>query len=91
MKRRIHLIIYGRVQGVLFRSNTRFHAKSLQLAGWVRNNLNGTVEIVAEGEEENLKELMRWCARGPHGASVEKVDTQWLPYKAEFSAFEVLR
>ena len=91
MKRRIHLTIYGKIQGVLFRSSTRFQARNLQLTGWTRNNTNGTVEIVAEGEEDKLKELMRWCARGPQRASVEKVETKWLPYKAEFSTFEVLR
>ncbi len=89
MNRRIHLIIHGNVHGVSFRSSARFQAKNLQLTGWVRNNLNGTVEIVAEGEEEDLKELMRWCFRGPQGASVEKVESEWLSYKQEFSTFEV--
>ena len=57
MNKRLHLIIHGKVQGVLFRDNTRKEAQSLGLTGWVKNNPDGTVEAMIEGEEDKLKDL----------------------------------
>ena len=61
MKPRLHIIIKGKVQSVSFRSEARFQARDAYLKGWVKNNPTGTVEIVAEGEEDDLKEFLRWC------------------------------
>ena len=76
MKRRIHIIITGKVQSVSFRSEARLQARSAYLKGWVKNNQSGTVEITAEGEEDDLKEFLRWCARGPfpYGGDVNTVN-----------------
>ncbi len=87
--KRIHITIHGTVQGVSFRSDARFVAKNLQLTGWVRNNANGTVEINAEGEEDKLKELYRWCQRGSRNAQVEKTECEWQPATKEFKQFVV--
>ena len=89
MKRRIHLIVHGKVQGINFRYETQFQAKNLGLSGWVKNLSDDTVEVLAEGEEEKLKELARWCSRGPMAATVNKVDAKWLDYKAEFKTFKI--
>lgn len=88
MKRRIHVIIQGNVQGVNFRSEARFLARRMQLTGWVMNK-GSTVELVAEGEEDDLKELLRWCQRGPRTAKVENIQTEWQTAKKEFKRFEV--
>lgn len=77
MLKRLHLIIHGRVQGVGFRWYTREKALELGLVGWVRNNPNGTVEIVAEGEETELKKLRDWCVEGPRFAMVERMEEKW--------------
>lgn len=69
--------VHGRVQGVYFRAETRDRARSLSLAGWVRNAPDGTVEAVFEGERERVESLIAWCRRGPAGAGVERVEVEW--------------
>ena len=58
--KRIHLIISGKVQGINFRHYTRKKAVGLGLTGWVKN-ANDDVEVVAEGPEDKLKELIEFC------------------------------
>ncbi|HIC96392.1 TPA: acylphosphatase [Candidatus Bipolaricaulota bacterium] len=89
MKRRVHLFISGRVQGVFFRANTCDQASRLSLTGWVRNLPDGRVEVVVEGEEAKVKELIDWCHRGPPGAQVRGVEVHWEDYRGEFSGFEI--
>jgi acylphosphatase len=65
------------VQGVFFRSETVQRARSLGVAGWVRNTHEGTVEAVFEASAEHVESMLRWCERGPSGASVAAVDVRW--------------
>lgn len=88
-KIRAHIIVSGIVQGVFFRANTRGKAQMVGVTGWVRNRLDGTVELIAEGERERLKRLIDWCHKGPPGASVSKVEVRWEGYSGEFKKFEV--
>jgi len=71
------LIIHGFVQGVGFRKFVEKEAKSLGLSGWVQNLSNGTVEINAIGEKENLEKLIEHCKKGTFLAQVEKIDVTW--------------
>jgi acylphosphatase len=71
---RVHLKIYGRVQGVSFRYYARRQAASLGLVGWVRNCPDGSVEAVAEGEETAVQEFVSWAHSGPSGAHVERLE-----------------
>jgi len=87
---RIHLIIEGRVQGVWFRESTREKALSLGVNGWVKNLPDGTVEVVAEGEEDKVRELVKWCHKGPPAARVTKVHEKEEKYKGEFYSFDVV-
>jgi len=89
MIKRIELKVYGRVQMVLYRDSTRRQAKKLGLAGWVMNNSDGTVQVVAEGEEEDLKKLIKWCYNGPMLAKVEKIDIDWQEATGQFNKFEI--
>jgi acylphosphatase len=89
MTKRIVLKIYGRVQMVFYRDSTRRKAKKLGLVGWVKNEPDKTVKIIAEGEEGGLKELIDWCYNGPMLAKVEKVDIEWGEAKGEFKEFEI--
>ncbi len=82
-------MIKGNVQGVFFRTNTRKKAISLGLAGWVRNNPDGSVEIVAEGEESKLRELKSWCSDGPPSAEISKVDSKAKEPTGEFTTFSI--
>jgi len=75
------------VQGVFFRSDARQRARSLALTGWVRNNTDGTVEAVFEGDRARVESMVEWCRRGPSGALVDDVDVDWAKPQgeAEFS------
>ncbi|HVD25648.1 MAG TPA: acylphosphatase [Gaiellaceae bacterium] len=77
MSARAHVVVTGRVQGVFFRTETRDRARSLGLGGWVRNNGDGTVEAVFEGDEERVESMVEWCRRGPAHADVENVQVAW--------------
>ena len=72
--RRVHLIISGRVQGVYFRQSTKDRALEYGVSGWVRNRLDGTVELVAEGESNAVNRLVSWCSVGPKMAIVDAVE-----------------
>jgi acylphosphatase len=87
--KRLHLIISGRVQGVFFRHNTNKIANKLGLTGFVRNLGNGCVEIIAEGNEEKLKELIAFCRKGPENSSIDDVKIQYEEAKNEFNTFSV--
>ena len=89
MEKQVVLKIYGRVQGVFFRDSTRQKAAELNLVGWVKNEPEGTIKIVAKGKEEKLKELIKWCYNGPRLAQVEKVDIEWQEATGQFEEFEV--
>jgi acylphosphatase len=89
MSKRINLKIHGRVQGVFFRDSARIKARELNLFGFVRNERDGTVGIVAEGEEKNLQEFIEWCQNGPDHAQVSKVEIEWQNSTAEFSNFSI--
>ena len=70
-------IVRGRVQGVGFRWFVDHEARQLGLAGWVRNNIDGTVELLAIGTEQQLATLKRRLQQGPRAARVD--DVQELP------------
>ena len=74
MSRRIR--VTGRVQGVWYRGWTVDQARSLGLSGWVRNRRDGSVEILAEGSDEAIAELVRRCHDGPPAARVERVEVE---------------
>ena len=71
---RRRVVVHGRVQGVFFRDTTRRLADQHGVAGWVRNNWDGTVEAVFEGEPDAVERLVRFCHDGPRGAEVERVE-----------------
>ena len=74
---RARVRVRGRVQGVFFRVETRDRARSLGLAGWVRNCSDGSGEAVFQGAPERVQSMVDWCGRGPSGASVASVDVNW--------------
>lgn len=78
------------MQGVFFRASTQREAKRLGLTGWVKNLPDGAVEFLAEGEEQELKELLAWAQRGPSAARVERVDSRWRSFTGEFVDFRIV-
>ena len=73
---RRRVVVHGFVQGVYFRDTVRRCAIDLGVAGWVRNNWDGTVEAVFEGEHGSVNRLVRLCHEGPRGARVDRVDVE---------------
>jgi acylphosphatase len=71
---RRRVVVHGFVQGVFFRDSLRRHAAQHGVAGWVRNNRDGTVEAVFEGERDGVESLVALCYRGPRGARVDRVE-----------------
>lgn len=74
MRKHFKIRVVGRVQGVFFRQSTLEEARKLRIVGAVQNLADGSVEIHAEGEEEKLNELLKWCKDGPQHASVTSVE-----------------
>jgi len=87
--KRVHLTITGMVQGVWFRHNTNIVGNKLGLKGFVRNLPNGDVEVIAEGNEDKLKQLIEFCKQGPEGAHVENVKIEYQEPKNEFKTFSI--
>lgn len=72
MRKRV--VVHGYVHGVFFRDTTRRLALQHGVSGWVRNNWDGTVEAVFEGEPEGVDRLVAFAHDGPRGAVVEWVE-----------------
>ncbi len=90
MLKKIHLLISGKVQGVFYRANAKRKAEELNLKGWVKNAPDNKVEIMAEGEEDKLREMIKWCYNGSSGAVVDKVEAEWMECEKKFDKFEIL-
>ncbi len=88
---RAHVIISGRVQGMYFRSYVKERAVGMNIHGWVRNLLDGTVEAIFEGESEGVHRMIEWCRKGPPAARVDHVKINWLTPLQESNTFELRR
>lgn len=66
-------IVTGRVQGVGYRAGTAAQARKLKLTGWVRNRADGSVDLIACGDNAALAQLERWLWQGPPGAEVKNL------------------
>ena len=69
-----HIVIHGRVQGVGYRAWMAQQARALDLAGWVRNRRDGSVEAVLAGPEADVAEMIAHCRTGPSAARVDAID-----------------
>lgn len=86
---RLEATVFGLVQGVFFRQSTQREANRMALVGWVANQTDGTVRVVAEGEEDALRRLLDFLHHGPSGARVERVEAVWTEATGEFTEFRV--
>jgi len=85
----VRATVYGRVQGVFFRAFVEEHAQRLGLRGYVRNLPSGDVEVVVEGEREQVQKLVGCLKMGPPAARVNRVVTRWSEYTGNYSSFKV--
>ena len=87
---RVRIIIQGRVQGVWFRDSTRREAMGLGVNGWVKNRRDGSVEVLAEGPEERVTQLVTWCHHGPSYARVTDVHQSKEAWQGNFDSFDIV-
>jgi acylphosphatase len=87
--RRLVALVRGQVQGVGYRWFTQRQAQALRVHGWVSNQADGSVEVVAEGPEDALGRLLLALWEGPAGASVGAVDVRHEPARGNLSGFEI--
>ena len=71
-----HLVVHGTVQGVFFRASAESEADRLGVTGWVRNRSDGTVEMLVEGDDAAVEQMVAWARRGPERAEVTGVDVE---------------
>jgi acylphosphatase len=90
MKKKVYIIIYGKVQGVWFRLNTKNKADELGICGWVKNTEDGKVEAVFEGDENKITEIIEWCSKGPSKARVSKIEIFKKNYAKEYDDFSII-
>ncbi len=88
MIKHYNINIFGRVQGVGFRYNTRTKALELKIKGFVQNRADRSVYIEAEGEEDTLNEFLSWCNKGPSWARIIKLNYSESPLQ-NFTNFEI--
>lgn len=86
---RLTAVVYGGVQGVGFRFFARVQARALGLYGYVRNQPDGSVQVVAEGPRAALEHLLDALRRGPATAAVARVEARWSPAEQTFSGFAI--
>ena len=87
--KRIHATVKGKVQGVFYREFVRREAEALGVSGFARNLKDGNVEIVAEGEEKQLKEFEKKFRKGPLMAFITDVDIKEEQPTGEFDGFDI--
>jgi len=88
MKKQLHIYYSGRVQGVGFRFTSRYLANELGILGWVRNLSDGRVEIVAEQEEDTLRDFLSQIS-GRFQRYINDVSVEMLPATGDFKDFDI--
>lgn len=85
----LKIIVRGEIQDVGFRYSIKAKALELGITGYVKNISDGSVEIVAQGEETKLNELISWAKTGPRFSRVDKVEISWSKPEEQFLDFEI--
>jgi acylphosphatase len=88
---RLHVFYSGGVQGVGFRYSVKMLTGGFEVAGMVRNLPDGRVELVAEGEPEELKAFQQAIRESEVGHFIRHEETRWEPAEGGFRGFEIAR
>lgn len=89
MKRRVRVLVSGRVQGVWFRDSTQKNAEKHGVTGWVRNHPDGRVEALFDGEAEAVKAMVAFVHEGPTHARVDGIEVTEEPPDDNFAEFQI--
>jgi acylphosphatase len=87
--KQLEAVVHGRVQGVSFRYYTRQEAQRLRVMGWVANQRDGTVRVIAQGSDSTISQFIDFLHRGPSMAHVDKVETKWVEVTKKFTRFSI--
>lgn len=87
--KRVELVIRGDVQGVSYRYFARDIAKKMGVKGWIRNESEGSITAVIEGDDERVDNFVNWCRQGSPMSTVEGVDLTDSKYSGLFKDFEI--
>jgi acylphosphatase len=87
--KRLRIRVFGDVQGVFFRHYAMDMANKLGVKGWIRNDPDGSVFIVAEGEESAVDKFAEWAKNGSPMATVDTVDINIEEYVGDSETFEI--
>ncbi|OGI90232.1 hypothetical protein A2911_02410 [Candidatus Nomurabacteria bacterium RIFCSPLOWO2_01_FULL_40_15] len=94
MKTQLHSVVTGEVQGVMFRDFVQRKARSLGIVGTVKNQPNGSVEVIAVGEKERLEELLKMMHKGPLLTRirnrVDGISIEWGESTQNFYDFKII-
>jgi acylphosphatase len=88
-RKRVRATVHGRVQGVAFRQYTRREAERLGVSGWVKNQSDGTVAVVCEGEDSIVDALVAWLSIGSPHALVQRVECHEEEPQGEAGSFTI--
>jgi len=91
LKKRVHIKVHGRVQGVFYRVSTKEVAEKLGITGYVINMPDRSVEIDAEGSEKELLALIDWSKQGPPYSQVDKIELKWIDKLENYRKFTIKR
>lgn len=91
MKEGAKLIVQGTVQGIFFRRFVKEHADNLGLRGFCRNLSNGDVEIIVEGERDQIERLIRFAKKGPEHSQIRNIKIEKRKWSGDFEKFKILR
>ena len=83
----LHIFVSGLVQGVYFRANSLKKAKSLGVTGWIKNLGDGRVELMVEGKETLVNQMLEWCKQGPPRAKVNNISVDDILFQNKFTEF----
>lgn len=91
MKKAAKIIVKGTVQGIFFRQFVKEHAEDLKLTGFCRNLESGDVEIIVEGEPDQIERIARFAKEGPAHSQIRSVDVTDRKWTGSFREFKILR
>ncbi len=91
MKKAVKFTVSGTVQGIFFRQFCKQQADALDLRGYVRNLENGTVEVLIEGEKDNIEEMYKILKKGPPHAQIREINPEEKKWSGEFKEFTIMK
>lgn len=91
VKKAFRAVIQGTVQGIFFKQYIKDYADKMKIRGFVRDLENGTVEVVAEGEGDSLKDIISKIREGPKHSQIRNVDVEEKKWSGDYKEFKILK